>query len=90
MTDVITNQNVPILNQKKIRDMASGLRYVLGIPEGKELIYILGQGQEDNNAEAIESWIAEQLMQYPQTDTSGLFERLRTKLSRTLGLEDLY
>lgn len=78
------------LNRKQIRKMASVLRCALGIQEGIELVYMIGEGIEINNSQAIESWIYKQLTLLSQTESESLFDRLKMRLSQTLTIEELH
>lgn len=42
-----------------IQHLAASLMWCLNISSGKELIFIIGDGSERSNREAIESWIAQ-------------------------------
>lgn len=76
------------LSRKQIRKIASGLRCTLGIQEGVELVYMIGEGYEDNNSQALESWNSKQLTVLSPTNSDGLFEHLKQRLTQTLNIEE--
>jgi len=78
------------LNQKQIHKISSGLCCVFGIQEGVELVYMIGDGFEDNNAQALGSWIEKQLVILSPTNSEGLFEQLKQHLSQKLNVEELH
>ena len=78
------------LNQKQIRKISSGLCCVFGVQEGVELVYMIGDGFEDSNAQALESWIEKQLVILSSTSSEGLFELLKQRLSQKLAVEELH
>lgn len=50
-------------NQKKryTRNLAESLSLIARIPDGKQLVCILGKGDESNNLEALSTWINNEL-----------------------------
>jgi len=50
-------------NQKKryTRNLAESLSLITRIPDGKQLVCILGKGDESNNLEALSTWINNEL-----------------------------
>lgn len=47
------------IHNLSIKHLATSLMWCLNISSGKELIFIIGDGSERSNKEAIESWIAQ-------------------------------
>jgi len=85
-TAIIENDT---LKRKAACALANHLAYVLRIPNGKELILLLGSGIEHNNTQAIEYWVYGRIANinhWPlqESDSSNLICELEKELAETL------
>lgn len=49
------------LNGQTHRRLAKAMQQAMLIPEGDELVFIIGSGNESSNLEALETWVKESL-----------------------------
>ena len=72
---------------RHIRRLALSLKQSLGISDGFSFIYILGDGSESNNTEALETWVSKvmpEVTAYPPTEQySLLYKKLLEHLSES-------
>jgi len=59
--ETINEQNHTKQNKCYARNLAESLSYIARIPEGKQLVCIVGKGNERNNMEALATWIDKEL-----------------------------
>ncbi|MFT0212195.1 hypothetical protein VQ643_06210 [Pseudomonas sp. F1_0610] len=49
------------LNGQTHRRLAEAMQQAMLIPEGDELVFVIGRGNESSNLEALETWVKESL-----------------------------
>ena len=71
---------VPVLVER----LAASLFYAFHLPEGKELVSILGKGTEPDNLTALENWVMRQLGEVPERCTVAMMNALIEALDKQL------
>lgn len=59
--ETINNQTISNQKKRHTKNLAESLCLIAHIPEGKQLVCIIGKGNERNNLEAVVSWIEQEL-----------------------------
>ena len=59
--ETINNQNYEKQKKRYTINLAESLSCIARIPEGKQLVCIIGKGTERNNIEALTTWIDKEL-----------------------------
>ena len=78
-----------VLARKAARPLAAHLAFVHRIPQGRELVCILGAGNEHDNYDALNQWVLEQIGDLDRWPLSSeevaiLIEDLERSLGRVL------
>lgn len=83
-----TGPAIPHYSPREIRRLAICLKGVCRIPNGRNLVLLLGNSFERDNLEAIETWVTKQLplvdSSTPKIQLEQLSQRLRKHLQTTI------
>lgn len=70
--------------QKMIRRLAKSLCVAHRIPEGDELVIVLGEGNESNNLKAVETWVDKSLLNIDEPTVREVLNHLLHRLGDDL------
>ncbi|MFK5891785.1 MAG: hypothetical protein QM504_01030 [Pseudomonadota bacterium] len=86
--ETINNQNFVKKQKRYTNKLAGSLACIAHIPEGKQLVCIIGNGNENDNIEALTIWIDKELKNCTLDQCSHL-DYLYARLLQNLGDHDL-
>jgi hypothetical protein len=91
---VIKNDPIPApepdpVDPKAVATLTSALNNAFQIRAGRELVYVLGSGQEESNIEALETWVRTSLERYGIAPTRHGLNILVAELEKQLTLWEL-
>lgn len=87
MPNLILIQNNPEIHApeaESVRKLAESLRFALRIQSGCQLIYCLGNGGEQSNHEALQTWVRTQLLKHGLRPTRQALAFLIVELEKSL------
>ncbi|WP_038030772.1 hypothetical protein [Thioalkalivibrio sp. ALE11] len=70
--------------RRRIERLASALEAAFQIPPGTHLIWVLGDGTERNNREALETWAKHEVRRIQSEAVEQCMPQLSARLHRTL------
>ena len=82
--ETINNQNHSKQQKRYTKNLAESLSCIAHIPEGKQLVCIVGKGSELNNIEALTTWIDMELKNCT-LDKSSHLDYLYARLLQVFG-----
>jgi hypothetical protein len=72
------------VSQQTCRRLACAMQVALQIPEGDALVFLIGQGSENSNLSALETWIREMLPQLEEECGKAVLPFLLSQLESTI------
>ncbi len=72
--------------QRMTRRLAKSLCAAHRIPEGDELVMVLGEGSEANNLKAVETWVERSLVNMDESTARDVLNHLLRRLTDDLEL----
>ena len=72
------------VSQQTCRRLACAMQVALQIPEGDALVFLIGQGSENSNLSALETWIREMLPQLEEECGKAVLPFLLSRLESTI------
>jgi hypothetical protein len=70
--------------RRVIARLVSALESAFNIPQGDQLVLVLGNGHENNNREALRTWVNRQLQRQQLESAASLLPHLTDELNRCL------
>ena len=70
--------------RRNVRKLASAVGLALNVQPGRSLVMVLGTGNERNNQEALETWVAQALINHDLLPTREVIPMLLRELESTL------
>jgi len=75
---------VNFIDDRIAERLSQGLVFNLHIPDGIHLVSAIGNGDEENNSEAIKNWVKNQNLENNNIDFQQILMTLEDKLSNVL------
>ncbi len=86
--ETINEQNHTKQKKRYTRNLAESLSCITRVPEGMQLVCIIGEGNERSNIEALTTWIDKELKNCTLDQCSHL-DYLYARLMQKLGVQEL-
>ena len=81
---VVEREEVNRFIRRKVRNLAEALACISEIPEGRQIVSIVGNGDERSNVEALQTWVAFELKHCGLCESNEL-DYLYARLLMVLG-----
>ncbi|MCK9247156.1 MAG: hypothetical protein M0P11_09440 [Anaerolineaceae bacterium] len=72
------------MNKNVCRRLARAIQVALRIPDGEELVFLIGHGNETTNLQALETWVSETLPQLDDEWNRAMLPALMARLEQTI------